>query len=422
MVETLETVIAFIVIFGALVFFHELGHFIFAKRAGILCREFAIGFGPKVFSMKKGETTYTIRLLPLGGFVRMAGEDPEMIDVKRGQVVGLLFHEDGKVKKVIVNHKDEYPDAKIIEVERADFEHELYIEGYEGDDGRLQRFELSDPAYIVIDREEVQIAPYDRQFGSKTLGQRAMAIFAGPLMNFILALVIFILIGLLQGYPVDKPVIGELTEDGAARQAGLQQGDVVMSINGQPISSWTDVVTIIRKSPEKPLQFQVNRNGQIIDLTVTPEKKTIEGETIGLIGVYGPMEKSFVGAIKQGALETYYWTKEIIVGLGHLLTGKFSFDMLSGPVGIAVSTHKVAQSGVYYLMKWGAILSINLGIINLLPLPALDGGRLTFFAIEALRGKPIDRQKEGIVHFIGFALLMLLMLVVTWNDIQKFFL
>lgn len=418
----METVIAFIVIFGALVFFHELGHFIFAKRAGILCREFAIGFGPKVFSMKKGETTYTIRLLPLGGFVRMAGEDPEMIDVKRGQVVGLLFHEDGKVKKVIVNHKDEYPDAKIIEVERADFEHELYIEGYEGDDERLQRFELSDPAYIVIDREEVQIAPYDRQFGSKTLGQRAMAIFAGPLMNFILALVIFILIGLLQGYPVDKPVIGELTEDGAARQAGLQQGDVVMSINGQPMSSWTDVVTIIRKSPEKPLQFQVNRNGQIIDLTVTPEKKTIEGETIGLIGVYGPMEKSFVGAIKQGALETYYWTKEIIVGLGHLLTGKFSFDMLSGPVGIAVSTHKVAQSGVYYLMKWGAILSINLGIINLLPLPALDGGRLTFFAIEALRGEPIDRQKEGIVHFIGFALLMLLMLVVTWNDIQKFFL
>jgi len=421
-VETLETVISFIVIFGALVFFHELGHFIFAKRAGILCREFAIGFGPKVFSMKKGETTYTIRLLPLGGFVRMAGEDPEMIDVKRGQVVGLLFDSEGKVKKVIVNHKDEYRDAKIIEVERADFEHELYIEGYEGDDDHLQRFELSDPAYIVIDREEVQIAPYHRQFGSKTLGQRAMAIFAGPLMNFVLALVIFIVIGLLQGYPVDKPIIGELTEDGAALKAGLKQGDIVISIDSQSMSSWTDVVTMIRKSPEKPLQFQVNRNGQIIDLIVTPEKKTIEGETIGLIGVYGPMEKSIAGAIKQGALETYYWTKEIIVGLGHLLTGKFSFDMLSGPVGIAVSTHKVAQSGVYYLMKWGAILSINLGIINLLPLPALDGGRLTFFAIEALRGKPIDRQKEGIVHFIGFALLMLLMLVVTWNDIQKFFL
>ncbi len=418
----METVISFIVIFGALVFFHELGHFIFAKRAGILCREFAIGFGPKVFSMKKGETTYTIRLLPLGGFVRMAGEDPEMIDVKRGQVVGLLFDSEGKVKKVIVNHKDEYRDAKIIEVERADFEHELYIEGYEGDDDHLQRFELSDPAYIVIDREEVQIAPYHRQFGSKTLGQRAMAIFAGPLMNFVLALVIFIVIGLLQGYPVDKPIIGELTEDGAAREAGLKQGDVVVSIDGQSMSSWTDVVTMIRKSPEKPLQFQINRNGEMIDLTVTPEKKTIEGETIGLIGVYGPMEKSVVGAIKQGALETYYWTKEIIVGLGHLLTGKFSFDMLSGPVGIAVSTHKVAQSGVYYLMQWGAILSINLGIINLLPLPALDGGRLTFFAIEALRGKPIDRQKEGIVHFIGFALLMLLMLVVTWNDIQKFFL
>ncbi|GMB08424.1 RIP metalloprotease RseP [Thermolongibacillus altinsuensis] len=418
----MNTVIAFVIIFGALVFFHELGHLIFAKRAGILCREFAIGFGPKVFSFKKGETVYTIRLLPLGGFVRMAGEDPEMIDVKPGQLVGLLFDKNGKVNKIIVNHKDEYPEAKVIEVERADLEHELYIEGYERDHEQLERFELSEPAYFVMNREEIQIAPYHRQFASKTLGQRTMAIFAGPLMNFILAFIIFVAIGMLQGYPVNKPIIGELTNNGSAMKAGLQQHDVVLSINGQSVSTWTDVVEIIRNNPEKELLFKVKRNNEILDIAVTPEAKEVQGETIGLIGVYGPMEKSFFGAFKQGAIETYYWTKEIIVGLAHLLTGQFSFDMLSGPVGIAVSTHKVAQSGVYYLMKWGAILSINLGIINLLPIPALDGGRLTFFAIEALRGKPIDRQKEGLVHFIGFALLMLLMLVVTWNDIQKFFL
>ncbi|RBN39718.1 RIP metalloprotease RseP, partial [Priestia megaterium] len=127
----MNTVIAFVVIFGALVFFHELGHLVFAKRAGILCREFAIGFGPKIFSFKRDETVYTIRLLPLGGFVRMAGEDPEMIEVKPGQMVGLMFDKEGKVNKVIINNKEQHPNAKVIEVEQADLEHNLFISGYE---------------------------------------------------------------------------------------------------------------------------------------------------------------------------------------------------------------------------------------------------------------------------------------------------
>jgi len=422
-VEKLNTIIAFVAIFGALVFFHELGHLIFAKRAGILCREFAIGFGPKVFSFKKGETLYTIRLLPLGGFVRMAGEDPEMIEVRPGQVVGLQFTPEGKVHKILLNNRDKYPNVKVIEVEEADLEHGMFITGYEDEsDERLQRFEIAEPAFVVSNEQEIQIAPYHRQFAAKTLGQRSMAILAGPLMNFVLAFAIFVIIGVLQGYPVDKPMIGELTKDGAAFKAGLKQNDIVMSIDDQPISSWTEVVEVIRDHPEEELLFKINRDGEIMEISVTPEARDVQGETIGLIGVYGPMEQSIFGAIKHGAYETYFWTKEIIVGLGLLITGQFSLDMLSGPVGIAVSTNKVAQSGIYYLMKWGAILSINLGIINLLPFPALDGGRLTFFAIEALRGKPIDRHKEGVVHFIGFALLMLLMLVVTWNDIQRFFL
>ncbi|AGT31570.1 metalloprotease RseP [Geobacillus genomosp. 3] len=417
----MESIISFIVVFGALVFFHELGHLLLAKRAGILCREFAIGFGPKVFSFKKNETVYTIRLLPLGGFVRMAGEDPEMIELKRGQVVGLLLDDEGRVEKIVINHKDDYPTARVIEVEDADLEHGMYVTGYT-DEERLERFSVKEPAFFIADRQEIQIAPYHRQFASKTLGQRTMAILAGPLANFILALVVFILIGLLQGYPVDKPVIGELTPDGAARAAGLKQGDEVIAINDERMETWTEIVDMIRAHPDEPLQFQIERNGEEMNVTVTPERKTIQGETIGLIGVYQPMEKSVFGSVKQGLVETYYWTRQILVGLGQLITGQFQLDMLSGPVGIAVSTGKVAESGIYYLMKWGAILSINLGIINLLPLPALDGGRLLFFAIEAVRGKPVDRQKEGMVHFIGFALLMLLMLVVTWNDIQKFFL
>jgi regulator of sigma E protease len=419
----LSTVIAFIVIFGALVFFHEWGHFFFAKRAGILCREFAIGFGPKVFSHKKGETTYNIRLLPIGGYVRMAGEDPEVVEIKPGYRIGLLFDNEDKVTKIILNNKEKYPNCRIVEVEQADIEKDLFIKGFPEDDSdEIKTFVVQPTAVIVENGAETQIAPIDRQFGHKTLAQRTMTIFAGPMMNFVLALVLFIIIALLQGVPTNDPKLGEITPDGAAKAAGLMQGDIVQSINGSEISSWSDVVEVIRKNPNKKLDFTISRNGKDMDIAVTPVEKKVEGETIGLIGVYSPVAKSPVQAVKTGFQETYFWTAQIFISLEKLVTGKFSINMLSGPVGIYASTDTVAKSGIYYLMKWAGVLSINLGIMNLLPIPALDGGRLMFFAIEGLRGKPIDKQKEGMVHFIGFALLMLLMLVVTWNDIQRYFL
>ena len=156
----MSTVIAFIVIFGALVFFHELGHLIFAKRAGILCREFAIGFGPKVFSYKKGETTYTIRLMPIGGFVRMAGEDPEMVEIKPGYRIGLLFDKDNKVDKIILNNKEKYPNCRIVEVEHADIEKDLFIKGFPEDEEEiLKTFRIRPKAVIVENGIESQIAP-----------------------------------------------------------------------------------------------------------------------------------------------------------------------------------------------------------------------------------------------------------------------
>lgn len=423
MVLYLSTVIAFIIIFGALVFFHELGHFIFAKRAGILCREFAIGMGPKVFTHKKGETTYTIRLLPIGGFVRMAGEDPEMVEIKPGYRIGLLFDKEENVNKIILNNKEKFPNCRIVEVEYADIERDLVIKGFPEDENEsLRTFSIHPQAVIVENGVESQIAPIDRQFGSKTLWQRFLAIFAGPMMNFVLAFFVFIIIALLQGVPSNEPKLGEITPDGAAKTAGLKQGDVVQSINGSEISSWEDVVQMIRKNPNKKLDFTVIRDSKEREIPVTPLEKTVEGKKMGIIGVYSPVEKSPVQAVKSGFTETYFWTTQIFVMVGKLVTGQFSIDALSGPVGIYNSTAEVAKSGIYYLMKWAGILSINLGIMNLLPIPALDGGRLMFFAVEAVRGKPIDRQKEGMVHFIGFALLMLLMLVVTWNDIQRFFL
>ena len=421
--QTLQTVISFILIFGTLVFVHEWGHLIFAKRAGILCREFAIGFGPKVFSFVKNETVYTIRLLPIGGFVRMAGEDPETIEIKPGYRLGLKFDSDGKVQKLILNNKEKYRDIRVVEVEEIDLEHKLFIRGYEDEeDNRLQTFEVRPDAVTVQDGTESQIAPYDRQFGSKTLGQRAMAIFAGPLMNFVLAIVIFIIIAAIQGVVVDDAKLGKLTDDGSAISSGLKEGDLVHSIDGAEVTTWTDVQQEIQEHPGEEINFVVERNGETLEIGVTPQEVEREGKTVGVIGVYPPTEKSVLKVLAFGFTETYNWTIRIFEMLGQLITGQFSLDALSGPVGIYVSTEEVAKNGILTLMRWAGVLSINLGIMNLLPIPALDGGRLMFFAVEAVRGKPLDRQMEGFVHFIGFALLMLLMIVVTWNDIQRFFL
>ncbi|PLT34179.1 RIP metalloprotease RseP [Bacillus sp. V5-8f] len=421
--QTLQTVVSFIIIFGALVFFHELGHLYFAKRAGILCREFAIGMGPKVFNFRKRETLYTIRLLPIGGYVRMAGEDPETVELKSGYRVGLVLDEDAVVKKIVLNNKEKYQDIRIIEVEKADLEHGLTIQGYEeGEEDILKTFHVHKEAVTVEDGVETQIAPYERQFASKSLGHRTMTIFAGPMMNFILAFFIFLVIGLFQGVVVDEARLGELTKDGAAIASGLKAGDQIQSIDGNEVSTWMDVQESIQKSPGKEIEFVVERDGQTIEVPVTPKEVERDGQTVGVIGVYPPVEKSPLKAITHGFSETYLWTIKIFEMLGMLVTGQFSIDALSGPVGIYKSTEEVAESGVFSLMRWAGVLSINLGIMNLLPIPALDGGRLLFFLVEALRGKPIDRQKEGLVHLIGFALLMLLMIVVTWNDIQRFFL
>jgi regulator of sigma E protease len=418
----LTTVIAFIIIFGALVIFHEAGHFVFAKRAGILCREFAVGFGPKILSFKKNETQYTIRLLPIGGYVRMAGEDPEVAELKPGQRIGLVLNPDGLVGKIVVNGKERFSDIRIVEVESADLEHKLFIKGYEEGEDELQTFSLADNAVMVENQTESQIAPWNRQFASKSLGRRAMTIFAGPMMNFVLAILIFTFLAIVQGVPVSDPVLGSLTSDGAAKQAGFHEGDTVISIDGAEISTWDDIVEVIQKHPGEELKFTVERNHKTLDIPVTPKAEKIDNKEIGIIGVHSPVEKSPLKVATYGFQQTYQWTVDIIQMLGKLVTGHFSINMLSGPVGIYKSTEVVAKSGITYLMKWAALLSINIGIMNLLPIPALDGGRLLFFGVEALRGKPIDRQKEGVVHFIGFALLMLLMIIVTWNDIQRFFL
>ncbi|WP_152656364.1 RIP metalloprotease RseP [Oceanobacillus sp. CFH 90083] len=424
----MTTVIAFILMFGVLVSIHEWGHLIFAKRAGMLVREFAIGFGPKIVSFTKNETLYTIRLIPAGGYVRVAGDDPEIVELKPGHHIALEFDENEKVSKIIVNNKSKHPNARTIEVENVDLDHKLYIEGYELDDEDTKlHFDVNPKAMFVVDERETQIAPFDRQFASKTIGQRAMQLFAGPMMNFVLAIFIFLILGLIQGVPVERAQMGEIQSGSSAEEAGLQENDVITQIGEQSISTWEQFTDIVRENPGQELNLVISRGDTEQELMVVPsevEAVNEQGDTIniGQIGVQRAFEKDVLGTLMFGFERTYETSKLIITNLVMLVTGQLSIDVLSGPVGIYDATDQVVQSGFTNFLMWTAMLSINLGIINLVPLPALDGGRLMFVGIEAVRGKPIAPEKEGVFHFVGFALLMLLMIVVTWNDIQRLFL
>lgn len=423
----MQTAIAFIIIFGSLVFFHELGHFLLAKRAGILVREFAIGFGPKIYGNQRGETLYTIRLLPLGGYVRYAGADLDTVELVPGYRVALALNKEDVVTKIMLNQSEkQLSDIVFMEVEKADLVHELWIEGYDEEENFV-RFNVSREAVVIENGQENVIAPFDRQFESKSLFDRFATIFAGPLFNFILAFFIFVVAAFIGGVSKNEPVLGDIIEDGSAQVAGLEKGDIVTAIDGTKVNAWDKMVSIIQKSPDKEITMHVKRDGKELDIPVVVEKRVLEQgkERIeqGAIGVMygGDFERGVVKSIQQGGEQVWYWSTLIFTMLGKLVTGQFSIDALSGPVGIYQVTDQVASYGILSLMNFAGMLSINLGIMNLLPIPALDGGRLLFIAIEAVRGKPVDRNKEGMVHFVGIMLLLLLMIAVTWNDIQRFF-
>lgn len=420
------TIITFILVFSILVIFHEFGHYYFAKKAGILVREFAIGFGPKIFSYRKNETTFTIRILPVGGYVRMAGYEEEA-EIKPGMPVGVLLNEQNEVTTINTYKKKQLLKAIPLEVSAIDLEKDLYIEGYmAGNESEFVRYSVKRDAMLIEeDGTEVQIAPLDVQFQAASLPQRMMTNFAGPMNNIILAIVAFIVMAFLQGGVVsDANKLGPVMADSVAQQAGLSEGDQVVQINNKKISTWTEMVKIIQESPGQSLMFTVkSSDGSNKQLVVIPETtKGSDGSEIGIIGVQASLDKSLGAKLLFGF--TYTWTVivQIVSALGSIFTKGFSIDMFGGPVAIYATTEAVVKTGYIGIINWLAVLSINLGIINLLPVPALDGGKLLLNIIEGVRGKPLSPEKEGLITIIGVGALLLLMVLVTWNDIQTYFL
>ncbi|MEZ2457409.1 RIP metalloprotease RseP [Salinicoccus roseus] len=424
-------ILAFIVVFGVLVTVHELGHLIFAKRAGIMCPEFAIGMGPKIFSHKYNDTLYTVRLLPVGGYVRMASEEMEVNPLNAGMRIQLKVDEKDEITHIILDDKHNFTQIEEVEVVESDITKEMYIRATRLHDGAEVTYNLAHESYFVENSQLERIAPKESRFESKSVGHRFMTLAAGPLMNFVLAFVLFTVLFYVQGKPTDEAVVGFVAEDTPAEEAGLQEGDRLETINGETVDGWNDMSAIIQEQGEQPLDIEVANDGESRTVEMTPVVETTElpdGETSErlIIGIGAEMERGMFSPILWGAEQTVQMSTmifDLVVNMFlSIFEGTFSFDMLNGPVGIYKVTEEVAAQGLITLINFTAILSVNLGIMNLLPIPALDGGRILFVLYEGIFRKPLNKRVELNIQLIGVLFLLMVMILVTWNDIKTFFL
>lgn len=339
------TILASIFVFGLLVLFHEFGHFIMAKATGMRVDEFAIGFGPKLVSKKIGETEYSIRVVPLGGFNDIAGMDPA-----------------------------------------------------DNDAG-------------------------ERGYCEKSVWKRMIVIVSGPLMNFLLPIVIFFLIFMVVGVsaPSTRPELGEVLPDQPAAMAGMQKGDHIQAINGELVDEWDDIVRIVRNSDGSPLKIAYSRNGETRQATVIPVHDKQENRMmIGVMGALDTRRPGVFEAATTAVWKTGYVIYHMVEGLVQIFTGDAAAE-LAGPLGVMQMTGTVAKLGFAALMNFAALLSLNLGVINLLPVPALDGGHFVTLLIEAVRGKPLGEKALHYTQMAGITVLVALMLFATKNDIVRIF-
>lgn len=414
-INTLVLVLEIVIAFVMMLFVHELGHFIFAKRAGVLIREFSIGMGPKIFSIKKGETKYSLRILPIGAYVSMAGEEQEIYDINIGKTIGIVTDNDNIITDIFIKPKDH---SKII-VEEYDIEDKLYLKGLD-ESGNTVNLSVSRTAMVHIGGKQIQIAPKDRQLASKSVFSRFLSIVGGPMFNIFLALLLFFTIAIMVGVPSNQVIIGEVTENSPAEQAELKVGDKIIGINDVIFDTAGDLILMLQDSPNKEIDLNIVRDDNKMDVQIIPE----DMDGIGMIGIRTLQvytDVNFIDAVSMSFSEVGKWIGLIFDSFKMLFAGDVGMDDVAGPVGIVQITSDAAKAGIFTLMNWTAILSLYLGVFNLLPIPALDGSRLLFLLVEAVRGKPVDPKKEGFVHFIGFAMLMLLMIFITVNDVSRLF-
>ena len=352
--DLFRTGLAFIVVLGVLVFFHELGHYLAARWCGVHIEVFSIGFGRAIATWRdRAGTVWKLAWLPLGGYVKMHGlERPEdaSAETRAKWLPGRTFHE-------------------------------------------------------------------------KSVGSRAIIVAAGPIANFLLAMVLFTALFAAMGRPVTLPMVGGVLPDSAAARGDLRVDDTIVAIGGAPIQKFEDIQRIIAAHPAERLTLTVRRGGSTIELPVLTESRdTGDGHAVGMLGIRGgtvayqrlPLPQALWGGVQQ----TWDVTRDTMAGVAQMIGGSRGTEDLGGPLRIAQLSGQVAQLGLGSLISFIAVLSVNLGLINLFPIPVLDGGHLLFFFAEAVRGRPIPPRAQEYGFRAGAALLAGLFIFATWNDLS----
>ena len=353
-------ILPFVVVLGVMIFFHELGHFLVAKYFNVKVLQFALGFGPKIVAREYGETEYSVRYIPLGGFVKMLGEDLEEENAEK------LSPEDEK-----------------------------------------------------------------RAFHNQHALKRIAIVAAGPVFNLFLALFLFCGMYIISGDTITTAEVGKVLEDTPASRAGLKEGDVIVSLDGQAVKKWDDIRVLIKDKAGVQIPITVKRLGEVVSLNITPvEAKTtnefgeeINAVQIGIGSAYKTekVELNPVQAVVEGCKYTWMWIRLTCLVVVKLFEGVVSVKTLGGPIMIGQITGEIVQENVGYLIPFMGIISINLGILNLFPIPILDGGVILFLIIELIMGRPLSLKKREMAQRIGFSLLIALMILVFYNDILRMF-
>jgi regulator of sigma E protease len=347
------TIIATVVVLGVLIFVHELGHFLVAKWSGVGVLTFSLGFGPKLLGRKIGETLYQVSIIPLGGYVKMVGEEP-------GEKI---------------------------------------------------------PPELIA-----------KSFSAQPVRRRLAIVFAGPFFNFLFAVVAFAVI-FMAGMPTLLPEVGEVKPDLPAAQAGLQKGDRILEVNGTPVKRWEDLAGVIHDSIDRPLELKVDRGGKTFQVSVTPQvsaQKNIFGDEVrvGLIGI-SPSGNFFkerldpFTASYRALVQSWRVTELTVVSIMKMIEGKVSAKTIGGPILIAQLAGQQAKAGVLSLMLFMAVISINLLILNVLPIPVLDGWHIFLFLVEGVIRRPVSLKIRERAQQIGVFIIIFIMLLVFYNDISR---
>lgn len=509
LLSTIFYIIVFLLSLTLIVSIHELGHFLLAKKAGILIHEYSIGMGPVLYKKKKGETYYSLRVLPLGGYVAMSGEDRENHLLKKGQTIGLVKNESGIVTEILLDQSVKKPEIignvvsfDLFGKDMAPLFIELEHEGV------TTRYEVDRKAkYLYAVKNELQITPSESSFETKTLWQRFLVLFFGPLMNFLLALVLVFIVALVQGKPSENNIVnnssnpllrsGDVIEvingtpisniheirdalaninshkvsvsvlrDGEvkelqlyvtvimnnfgivndtqtgredqlyvaglgtkAKEAGLAFGDLILTINGNEVSTWEEVILLAKNYNFDEVELTVSRAGQVVSGI---KYNVFSNETLETIGSKAvEVRMGFDLGHEFNLLYSLYYpfvhfgesVNQMIGTLALLFNPNSGVGVgeLSGPIGIFSLVKNAASQGIFSLFLFLAFLSVNIGLMNLLPIPALDGGRILFLGYEAITKKKVPAKFEFWVNQISFYLLLGLIIFVSFGDIGRLF-